>query len=216
MVRLLSTRQKLDLKLCSCLTFQSVCLNIKLYTNGAVGGYLREAYLSIQEAVKDGNHEALKTREDANMTNHTNTSANLQKSFWLVALTSLWLKPGCVGMFGVKRVQEWRCSAHLEGSEPQFKHQTLPLAHVLGGEGEDRVVDSEQRDQQQCGSSQPPGNTGIDQVSSAIRICPGQWSQISQYFLSPITFIFGSKHYNQTTSYFCSCLDTCPGKNTHR
>lgn len=70
-------------------------------------------------------------------------------------------------MFGVTG---GTCSAHLEGSEPQFEHQTLPLAHVLGGEGEDRVVDSEQRDQQQRGSSQPPGNTGGDQVLSAIRI----------------------------------------------
>lgn len=54
-------------------------------------------------------------------------------------------------------------SAHLERSEPEFKHQTLPLTDVLRGEGEDRVVDPEERDQQQRGSSKPPGNTCMDQ-----------------------------------------------------
>lgn len=54
-------------------------------------------------------------------------------------------------------------SAHLEGSEPELKDQTLPLTDVLGGEGKDRVVDPEERDQQQRGSSQPPGNTCVDQ-----------------------------------------------------
>lgn len=65
------------------------------------------------------------------------------------------------------------CSAHLEGAQPQFKHQTLPLAHVLGGEGEDRVVDPKERDQQQCGSSQPPGNTRSDQTLRVIRVFLG-------------------------------------------
>lgn len=91
MVGSLSTRQKLDLNLCSCLTFQSVCLNIKLYTNEAVRYYLREAYLSIQETVKDGDHETLKTREDANMSHtHTHTHiSNPAKILETLALTSV-------------------------------------------------------------------------------------------------------------------------------
>lgn len=44
-----------------------VCLYIKLHTSEAVSCYVREAYLSIQETVKDGDHEALKTPEDVNM-----------------------------------------------------------------------------------------------------------------------------------------------------
>lgn len=66
-----------------------------------------------------------------------------------------------------------RPSAHLEGPQPQFEHQTLPLAHVLGGEGEDGVVDPEQRDEQQRGASQPPGDTGRGQN----RAWAGLWSR---------------------------------------
>lgn len=76
-------------------------------------------------------------------------------------------------------------SAHLEGSQAQFKDQTLPLAHVLGGEGEDGVVDPEQRDEQQRGAGQPPGN-----IRNGIRVCPttapsrGSYSQVNTGLVS--------------------------------
>lgn len=54
---------------------------------------------------------------------------------------------------------EWEPNAHLEGAKSQFKHQPLLFAHVFGGEGEDGVVDAEERDEQQGGARQTPTHT---------------------------------------------------------
>lgn len=45
---------------------------------------------------------------------------------------------------------------YLEGTQAQLEHQPLPLADILRGEGEDRVMDPKQRDEQQGGPRQPP------------------------------------------------------------
>lgn len=51
---------------------------------------------------------------------------------------------------------EYDPNAHLEGAKAQFKHQPLLLAHVFRGEGEDGVVDAEERDEQEGGARQTP------------------------------------------------------------
>lgn len=48
---------------------------------------------------------------------------------------------------------------YLEGAQGQFEEQ-LDLHGVLWGEGEDNVVDAKERDQQEGGLGQAPGDTG--------------------------------------------------------
>lgn len=50
-------------------------------------------------------------------------------------------------------------NTHLEGSQSQFKHQSLLLVHVFGWEGEDGVVDAEKGDEQEGGARQTPTHT---------------------------------------------------------
>lgn len=61
-------------------------------------------------------------------------------------------------------------ATHLEGAQAQFKHQPLSLAHVLGGEGEDRVVDPKEGDEQQGGAGQPPGTHARQQITRMFQL----------------------------------------------
>lgn len=57
---------------------------------------------------------------------------------------------------------------YLEGAQPQLKHESFPFTDVLWGEGEHRVVDSEEWDEQQGGPGQPP-------VGRKQNICAGDF-----------------------------------------
>lgn len=65
--------------------------------------------------------------------------------------------------------------AHLEGAQAQLEHESLSLADVLWGEGEDSIVDAKERDEQQGGSGQPPVRIEQDTYSGAafwVHCCP--------------------------------------------
>lgn len=203
----LSTRQKLDLNLCSCLTFQSVCLNIKLYTNEAVRYYLREAYLSIQETVKDGDHETLKTREDANMSHtHTHTHQQPCKNPWDFS------SDVCVTK---TRLIKCRSDVFCSPGRIRAPVQTPDAPSCSRSRGRRRRPCSGSRTEGSAAAWIEPASWKHTQGSG--NDCDrGQWSQISQYFLFYIKFTIGIKVYNQTAAHFRSCLDTCPGNHTHR
>lgn len=49
--------------------------------------------------------------------------------------------------------------AYLEGSQSQFKDQSLLLADIFRGEGEDSVVNTKQGNEQEGGACQTPTHT---------------------------------------------------------
>lgn len=59
---------------------------------------------------------------------------------------------------------------HLEGSQSQLKHQSLPLTDILRRKGEHRVVNSKQGDQQQGGASQSPVTTEGENFNAALQL----------------------------------------------
>lgn len=66
--------------------------------------------------------------------------------------------------------------AHLEWAKGQFKKQ-LDLHGVLGGEGEDDVVDTEEGNQQEGRLGQAPGDTGTHCHSCAASLWPPSCQQ---------------------------------------
>lgn len=77
---------------------------------------------------------------------------------------------------------------YLEGAQPQLEHEPLPLADVLRGEGEHRVVDPEQRDEQQGGPGQPSVGESRASAPGATRArttaMGGRESQAQPFLLS--------------------------------
>lgn len=106
---------------------------------------------------------------------------------------------------------------YLEGAQGQFEEQ-LDLHGILWGEGEDNVVDAKERDQQEGGLGQAPGDTGTcrHSPSDSAPVTEGStclffWICLSSACLpTSVTYLctYQLFIYHLSIIFVCTCIPT--------